>query len=127
MSRAGITFEEVKKAIAELQGRQKNPTVDAIREILGTGSKSTIARYLREWKAHHGLSNDSDGRLPSDLLGMVNGLWDALRKKADEQINQYRQESDTKTSQLQQQLTEANQLEASLRQNGQDNKKIIEK
>jgi hypothetical protein len=37
MSRIGITFEEVKKAIAELQGKQKNPTVDAIREILGTG------------------------------------------------------------------------------------------
>lgn len=101
MSRIGITFEEVKKAIAELQGRQKNPTVDAIREILGTGSKSTIARYLREWKAQHGLSRDSDSRLPSDLLGIVNGLWDALRNKADIQIDSYRQESDIKLIQLQ--------------------------
>jgi hypothetical protein len=86
MSRIGITFEEVKKAIAELQGRQKNPTVDGIREILGTGSKSTIARFLREWKAQHGLHCNDDGRLPSDLLGIVNGLWDALRNKADTQI-----------------------------------------
>lgn len=116
MSRTGITFEEVKKAIAELQGRQKNPTVDAIREILGTGSKSTIARYLREWRAQHGLSNDSDGRLPSDLLGIVNGLWDALQNKANEQINRYRQESDIKTIQIQSQLTEARQLEVNLRQ-----------
>jgi chromosome segregation ATPase len=117
MSRIGITFEEVKKAIVELQGRQKNPTVDAIREILGTGSKSTIARYLREWKAQHGLGSDSDGRLPSDLLGIVNGLWDALQNKADEQINQYRQEADSKTVQIHQQLTQARQLETSLRQN----------
>jgi chromosome segregation ATPase len=116
MSRIGITFEEVKKAIAELQGRQKNPTVDAIREILGTGSKSTIARYLREWKAQHGLSSDSDGRLPSDLLGIVNGLWDALQNKADEQINRCRQESDSKTIQIQHQLTEARHLETNLRQ-----------
>ena len=117
MSRIGITFEEVKKAIAKLQGRQRNPTVDAIREILGTGSKSTIARFLREWKAQHGLGNDSDGRLPSDLLGIVNGLWDALQNKADEQINRHCQESDTKTIQIQQQLTEARQLEAGFRQN----------
>lgn len=117
MGRIGITFEEVKKAIAELQGRQKNPTVDAIREILGTGSKSTIARYLREWKAQHGLSSDSDGRLPSDLLGIVNGLWDALRNKADAQIDEYRQESDTKTAQIHQQVTQAQRLETSLRQN----------
>lgn len=117
MSRTGITFEEVKKAIAELQGRQKNPTVDAIREILGTGSKSTIARYLREWKAQHGLSSDSDGRLPSDLLGIVNGLWDALRNKADAQIDRYAQESDRKLIQLQQELAQSRQLETNLRQN----------
>lgn len=116
MSRIGITFEEVKKAIAELQGRQKNPTVDAIREILGTGSKSTIARFLREWKAKQGLSSHSDGRLPSDLLGMINGLWDALQKKADEQISQYRQESSSKMTEVQQQLINIKQIEASLRQ-----------
>lgn len=117
MGRIGITFEEVKKAIAELQGRQKNPTVDSIREILGTGSKSTIARFLRDWKAQHGLSNDSDGRLPSDLLGIVNGLWDTLQNKADAQIDKYRQESNIKLIQLQQELTQSKQLEANLRQN----------
>lgn len=117
MSRIGITFDEVKKAIAELQGRQRNPSVDNIREILGTGSKSTIARFLREWKAQHGLASDSDGRLPSDLLGIVNGLWDTLQHKADVQIDLYRQESETKSTQIQQQLVQARQLEASLRQN----------
>lgn len=118
MSRTGITFQEVKKAIAELQGRQKNPTVDSIREILGTGSKSTIARFLREWRAQQGLGSDSngDGRLPSDLLGIVNGLWDALQNKADTQIEQYRLELDAKTVQIQQQLNQARQLETSLRQ-----------
>jgi hypothetical protein len=116
MSRIGITFEEVKKAIAELQGRQRNPSVDNIREVLGTGSKSTIARFLREWKAQHGLASDSDGRLPSDLLGIVNGLWDTLQHKADDQINLYRQESEIKTTQIQQQLVQARQVEATLRQ-----------
>lgn len=117
MSRIGITFGEVKKAIAELQGKQKNPTVDNIREILGTGSKSTIARFLREWKAQHGLHGGDDGRLPSDLLGIVNGLWDALRNKADTQTEAFRRESDARLADVQQQLTQARQLETSLRQN----------
>lgn len=84
MSRTGIPFEEVKKPIAELQGRQKTPTVDSIREILGTGSKSTIARFLREWRTQHGLGSNSDGRLPSDLLvsSMVCGM---LQSKAETQ------------------------------------------
>lgn len=116
MSRTGITFQEVKKAIAELQGRQKNPTVDHIREILGTGSKSTIARFLREWKAQQGLGPDDHSQLPSDLLGIVNGLWSALQHKADAQIEQYQLEFEAKTVQLQQQLVKATQLEASLRQ-----------
>lgn len=117
MSRIGITFGEVKAAIAELQGKRRNPTVDAIREILGTGSKSTIARLLREWKAQNGLHGSDDGRLPSDLLGIINGLWDALRNKADEQIDRYAQESDSKLTQLQQELTQSRQLETNLRQN----------
>ncbi len=116
MSRTGITFEAVKKAIAELQGRQKNPTVDNIREILGTGSKSTIARFLREWKSQHGLQSNDDGRLPSDLLGVVHGLWDALCSKADRQVDGYRQESNTKFAQMQQQLLQSKQVEANLRQ-----------
>lgn len=117
MSRIGITFEEVKTAIAELQGKQRNPTVDAIREVLGTGSKSTIARFLREWKAQHGLHNSDNGRLPSDLLGIVNGLWDSLRNKADTEVTQYRQESDTKVVQVQQQLHQARQAETAHQQN----------
>jgi chromosome segregation ATPase len=117
MSRIGITFGEVKEAIAVLQGKQKNPTVDNIREVLGTGSKSTIARFLREWKAQHGLHSSDDGRLPSDLLGIVNGLWEALRSKAEGQADKYCEESDTKLADIQQQLIQARQLETSQRQN----------
>lgn len=117
MGRIGITFQEVKKAIAELQGKQKNPTVDSIREILGTGSKSTIARFLREWRAQHGLQSDDEARLPSDLLGIVQGLWDTLCDKADQQIEAYRQGSDSKVADMQQHLIQSRQLETTLRQN----------
>jgi hypothetical protein len=42
----GVGLLDVEKAALELQGRGKNPSVDAIREVLGTGSKSTIAQHL---------------------------------------------------------------------------------
>jgi len=100
-----------------LQGKQRNPTVDAIRETLGTGSKSTIARFLREWKAQHGLHSHDNGRLPSNLLAIVTGLWDTMCNKTDKEVTRYRQESDTKIVQLQHQLHQARQLETGLQQN----------
>lgn len=111
MGRIGISYQDVAKAIPKLQGQQKNPTVDNIREILGTGSKSTIARFLREWKSQHGLQNDHDGSLPSDLLGMVKGLWDRLQEKANNQATEYQQEADTKITLMQQQLNQHKQLQ----------------
>ena len=117
MGRIGITYQEVAKAISTLQSQQKNPTVDHIREILGTGSKSTIARFLREWKSKNGLQNDDDGALPSDLINLVKGLWGALQEKADNQSAESIKECDEKMVQMQQQLSgyRQSQSEASVK------------
>ncbi len=88
------------KPVTELQGKQKNPTVDNIRENLGTGSKSTIARLLREWKAKNGLQNDDDGSISSELLSIVKVLWDRLQDKADNKASEYLRESDAKVTQI---------------------------
>lgn len=114
MGRIGITYQEVAKAISTLQGQQKNPTVDHIREILGTGSKSTIARFLREWKSKNGLQNDDDGALPSDLINLVKGLWGALQEKADNQSAESIKECDEKIAQMQQQLSGYKQSQSDL-------------
>jgi chromosome segregation ATPase len=110
--RLGISFQDVAKAITKLQSQQKNPTVDNIREVLGTGSKSTIARFLREWKTQNGLQHDDDGRLPPDLLAMVKDLWGRLQEKADNQTSEYQRESDAKIMQLQQELNQHKQLQS---------------
>jgi hypothetical protein len=115
MGRIGITYEDVEGAIAELQGKQKHATVDNVRAILGTGSKSTIARFLREWKSRRGLNSQDENRLPSELLAIVMGLWDALCGKADTQVQESRQEAETKVATIQQQLSHARHLEAELR------------
>jgi len=114
MGRIGITYQEVAEAVSELQGKQKHPTVDNVRDILGTGSKSTIARFLREWKANHGLNSDDDGSVPSELSAIVKGLWERLKNKAETQVTEYRQDTDTKVAQMQQQLNQFRQSQANL-------------
>jgi len=59
MGRAGVTLQEVEKAALQLQGRGKNPSVDAVREVIGTGSKSTIAQHLRDWKAQQSYASEN--------------------------------------------------------------------
>lgn len=83
MGRAGIKLLDVEKAALQLQGRGKNPSVDAIRELLGTGSKSTITQHLRDWKS---VQAEAQGKLPNELLALVTGLWERLNTQADQRI-----------------------------------------
>lgn len=50
MARPGIGFEEVRAAAVTLLGRGLNPSIQRVREILGTGSNSTIAAHLKRWQ-----------------------------------------------------------------------------
>lgn len=59
MARHGITYNDVAKAAMHSLKTNKTPTVDGIRIILGTGSKTTITKHLKEWKIIH-----------SDILGL---------------------------------------------------------
>lgn len=55
MARAGVTYHDVAKAAATIKTQGQEPTVDRVREHLGTGSKSTIAPAaealaIRKWR-----------------------------------------------------------------------------
>lgn len=50
VGRTGVEYEDVIKAINVLKKQKLNITVDNVRFTLGTGSKTTIARYLRQWR-----------------------------------------------------------------------------
>lgn len=51
MARPGITQEQVNHAADSLVAAGKNATIDAVRDVLGTGSKGTIHKMLGAWKA----------------------------------------------------------------------------
>lgn len=54
MARIGVTFLDVSKAAEALRAHGQEPTVDRVREHLGTGSKSTIAPLLKRWREQQG-------------------------------------------------------------------------
>ena len=96
MARPGITFLDVKDAIAELQGQEKNVTVDNVREILGTGSRSTINNHLKTWRSQASDAGLSDTTLPSEFVSLMKGLWENLRSKATDTIAQHQITCDEK-------------------------------
>lgn len=50
MARNGIGFEDVRDAAETLLGRGLNPTIQRVRELLGTGSNTTISEHLKSWQ-----------------------------------------------------------------------------
>lgn len=84
MGRIGLSFEDVSQAAQLLQAQGKAPTVDAVREQLGTGSKTTISYHLKQWKSEQGAAQ---GSLPSELLNVVTGLWERLQAETAQTIS----------------------------------------
>lgn len=111
MARGGVTFTEVDEAARYLQGLGRNPTVDAIREHLGTGSRTTLAEHLKRWKS---LQADGEGRLPQPLLAVVTGLWDSLQSLAAQHVQENQSIAHLEVTALQAQLQTAQQTEIKL-------------
>ncbi|MBY0545493.1 MAG: DNA-binding protein [Gammaproteobacteria bacterium] len=84
MSRTGIGYQEVALAAEKLVQQGASPTIERIRVLLGTGSYSTVSKYLTEWKTQH-LKQRIDGHqsvgLPSDSINQaVASVWEQLQR-----------------------------------------------
>lgn len=106
MARFGVTYHDIANAADQLLGQGKNPTIENIRQLLGTGSSTTIANHLRKWR----LDQEGNGNLvhkenlPEELLSLVKGLWQRLLHQADQQIQTIQQTSNEKMVVLQNEL-----------------------
>lgn len=135
MGRLGITYQDVSTAISTLQTQGKPPTVDNIREVLRTGSKSTIVRWLKEWKQQHGLLKSNSAIIPNDLLVMIEEFWLRLQAKTDGDSANLQQVSPILLHETQQQLNQyqakeiewqerIHSLEENLHQQNEENKRL---
>lgn len=84
MARIGVGWDEVAGAAEELKNEGLEPTVDRVRERLGTGSKSTIAPLLKRWRTEQG---DKPTALPDEVLQAVAGIHQRLQALADQRVD----------------------------------------
>ena len=81
MARTGITYLEVTTAIDKIIASGDEPTIQKIRDVLGTGSPNTIHRFLTEWRAARPVEQRKAVELPADLAAAL--LKEIERQAAD--------------------------------------------
>lgn len=83
MARPGITNDEVVAAIDAILASGEEPTIQRIRDHLGTGSPNTIHRHLVTWRASRPVEQRKAPELPAELQA-------ALVKEIERQAAQAR-------------------------------------
>jgi chromosome segregation ATPase len=78
MTRLGITSAAVELAAENILAGKENPTIEKVRQALGgTGSNSTIAKYLHKWRVK---------RLA--IHAAVDQIWQQIHEKSQQEIKQ---------------------------------------
>lgn len=89
MARGGINKAVVERARQALLSKGAYPSIDAVRVELGnTGSKTTIARYLKELDAQAPAEASSRERMGEELKSLVESLLDRLTEEGEEVVAQ---------------------------------------
>lgn len=83
MARSGIRYEEVKNAAETLLSRGLSPTIQRVREVLGTGSNTTISDHLKHWQQR--MAEAPRAILPPAIPEVVMTALDTLWKTAVQQ------------------------------------------
>ncbi len=86
MARAGIYKSEVLRARDKLRATGRNPSIDAVREELGTGSKSTIHRYLKEIEEEEGGATGTRVAVSEAIQDLVGRLAARVHEEAEERV-----------------------------------------
>ncbi|WP_018416683.1 DNA-binding protein [Teredinibacter turnerae] len=113
MARLGVTFDDISHAATAIVEAGEEPTVDRVRERLGTGSKSTIAPLLKRWRSERVREVNTEG-LPEELLTAIKTLHRQVNIAADKRIasasESYQAELNALTTRLNESRTEASTL-----------------
>jgi len=110
MARTGILYSDVMKAAQIVAADGRNPTVDSVREALGsTGSKSTIAPLLKRWKEEQQRDGGVkvEAGLPAELMEAMRGVYDKQQRDLAQQLDAAMQEHRTALAATQEQLKKA--------------------
>lgn len=106
MARPGVTYQEVVEAANELVGKGRNPTVEQVRLQIGSGSSTTIANHLRQWKANQEATSllSIQENIPKELVAVMKGLWEQMLNQSQTKISQVEASYQEAISELQKEL-----------------------
>ena len=88
MPRVGVNYETIKHTALKLLSQGASPSVQKVREVLGTGSNTTIAEHLKVWREEH--ANKAIHHLPANmpkaLVSAIEVLWQTAMEQAAKQL-----------------------------------------
>lgn len=89
----GITLIDVERAAEKICSIGENPTIEKVRLALGSGSNSTISKYLNDWKAKQNILQElTPTTLPPDPVNAaVQQVWIQMQEKTRAEINTIQQ------------------------------------
>jgi chromosome segregation ATPase len=88
MARHGVDFESVKQAALKLLSKGISPSTQKIRELLGTGSHTTIAEHLKIWREAHAAKkvHHLPATIPEELIATFETLWQTAMEHAEKHL-----------------------------------------
>ncbi len=121
MARLGVTYQQVAVAASELLDSGRQPTLETIRHILGTGSNSTLAQHLRTWRAKQESTSKiaTKEHIPEHLVAALKHVWEQVVEQSDARIQIVQEETQQTLSVTQQEFQQLQQNHNLLQQNFQ--------
>ena len=105
MARPGITYEQVRSAANKLLQQGISPSIQKIREFLGTGSNTTIAAHLRSWQNERSEVPEMTlpPSVPEQVINALEAFWGIAFAQAESQFIDYREQTDLAVAQAERQ------------------------
>lgn len=88
MARVGVHYETIKHTAIKLLSQGHAPSVQKVREVLGTGSNTTIAEHLKTWREEHASKeiHHLPANMPKELISAIEVLWQTAMDQAVQQL-----------------------------------------
>lgn len=104
MARHGLSYDDVKYTAIKLLSQGESPSVQKIRDTLGTGSNTTIAEHLKVWREEHKNQeiHHLPANMPKELVAAIEVLWQTAMEQANNQLVAIKQNLDQREQQMQQ-------------------------
>jgi len=93
MARLGVDYKLIKQTAIKLLSQGTAPSVQKIREVLGTGSNTTIAEHLKVWRDEYAKKTTHylPANMPKELISTFEVLWQTAMEHAQNQLAEYKQ------------------------------------